>query len=147
MLNSNFDTSTGFIMVVIGIADPAAGANFTTTFPAGYIHELISLKFALTTDANVANRQPRITISNGAVVFTQFFSTIVTTASLIYTYNFNLYQTHSTMAPGALHISAPLPSGIVLGPSYILTSLVAGLQVGDTLDNIVGTYKRWLIPT
>lgn len=50
-------------------AQPAAGADWTVTVPAGHVYQVLSVAATLTTSAVVANRVPRLIYSDGVADF------------------------------------------------------------------------------
>lgn len=49
------------------VANPAAGADWTATVPGGHVWQLLAVRARLTTSAAVANRQPDLILTDGAL--------------------------------------------------------------------------------
>lgn len=55
--------------IVVPVATPAAGADWSLTVPAGHVYHLVSLYGQLVTSAAVATRIPRLSFTDGDSVF------------------------------------------------------------------------------
>lgn len=126
---------------------PAAGANFTWTTVNRTITELIAFRFTFTTDANVANRNITISLTNSGTTFLTLPCQNTITASLARAYNF--YQgcpVYGTLIQGTTEQNA-LPERLLLTGPCTLIITVANIQAGDQLDNILITTNRWVNTT
>lgn len=124
------------------VANPAAGADWTYTVPAGLQQTLISVRAVLTTSAAVANRFPvlRITSPTGQIL-ADVSALAAETASSTVTYvwmagapanNVNNVQQMS------------LPSGLRLLGSSTIQTITSGIQAGDQWSAISVTYTQFI---
>jgi len=132
----------GFLSVQ-GITAPAAGADFTTTVPAGMRWRPITFSAVLTTSAVAANRQPEIIITNGVNTIWQCgvqASIVASTAASV---------TGTTTNPGtdvvATNFHFTLPPAMFMEGGYVLKSLTAGIQAADQWSSIVLQTESWLV--
>lgn len=124
------------------VSNPAAGADWTYTVPAGLQQTLISVRAVLTTSATVANRFPvlRITSPTGQIL-ADVSALAAQTAGTTITYVWmagapaNNVNNVQQMA---------LPSGLrLLGGSTIQT-ITSGIQAGDQWSAITITYTQFI---
>jgi hypothetical protein len=120
--------------------NPAAGSEFTWTVPVGHTWTLESVIARLTTSAAVANRIPRLSVTN---VFEYMRATqgLVQTASQVATYYW--FAGGAVVNNGATPLivsNAPLQAGLVMPAGDILASITAGLDAADQWDNVVFAY-------
>jgi len=61
------------------VGDPAAGANWSFTIPAGYEYEIRSIQTKLTTSVAVANRQSRFVVNDAGAneLWHLYFSQVI----------------------------------------------------------------------
>lgn len=71
----------------IDIPDPAAGADINYPCPVSHRFKILGFHFVLTADANVANRNVDIVISQGLTQLFRWNCDLVHTAGLPYTYH------------------------------------------------------------
>lgn len=130
----------------IKFPEPVAGANLAYRIPNGITLELLTLTFLLTCDANVADRYLSLYISTGA--FTDYVLPItnpVTAGLTRRTYvgaGFSPLQVAAPFVP--TNFSWPLHWPLT-NQSYIHID-VTGVQVGDTLTDIIGWFKQRFVP-
>jgi hypothetical protein len=122
------------------VPNPAVGAQWTYTFPAGYQALLLSLRCNLLTDVVVANRYLGLSFTIGGRTFILHNATPVTANK-----NFTLFwfvgeKYIQTVASLIQEMTLPFP--IILNPGDALSSDIVNLQVGDTLDTICLSYVR-----
>jgi len=72
---------------VVTVADPAAGADWSTTVPASTEWEVLNVSARLTTSADVADRYPEFRVLASAVPLGVFAGTTPVTASKTFDYN------------------------------------------------------------
>lgn len=137
----------GFLITTNAIANPAAGANFTSPVTNSIVLLLLSVRFRLVTDATVASRYPRLIWFNGAVDYLSAISPTPVTASSDAMICFALGLHHATIPVSQFQLTAPLPDQIIAWDDYVFRSAIVNLQAGDQISEILVTNKRWLIPT
>ena len=119
--NANIVTYTG--------SDPAANTEFSETVPAGKMWRIQSIRATLVTDANVANRQVSITLTDGTNTFFKSSSTSVQAASLTHGYTFADLP-GVVVASGALEHQVPVPP-MLLPPGTVIASVTTLKQATD----------------
>lgn len=112
--------------VVTG-TDPAAGAEWTETVPAGVVWDLISVLATLVTDATVADRSPRLRIGDGASVFLDVPPVAVQAASITGRYLWGRGLTGTNIGAGQ---AAGIPD-LRLPAGSTIASLTGNLQAAD----------------
>jgi len=139
---SILDTSV-FSLKTFTQADPAVGTDFLFHCPENLRIKLIGLTFQLVTDANVANRNVEIYITDGTNICPTFTAAGLQVASETVIYYW---------APGAriydgtaagLNMYQPLSDDLFLEPSEYLGSIVTNIQVGDQISDIVYRVQYW----
>lgn len=119
--------------VLINIANPAAGNNFIQAVPANTRWIPISLRFVLTTSGVAGNRIVSIRADDGANIFAQTFETTNLTPGTAWQVSFGVQSPAFTVAA---FVSAPLPQGIVLLPTYRIGSATNAIDAGDQYSAI-----------
>ena len=121
-------------------ANPAAGANFSQTVPAGVTWIVTAIDYQIVTSATVANRNAAIVITDpvgSEVAAIQVAANQV--ASTTWTYVHTPSWAGADVNVGA-RVTATLPDdGVPLQPGSTVKSAVAALQAGDQIQNIVIT--------
>lgn len=120
-------TATRRYPKVISIAAPIAGADWTTTVPAGELWDVLSIFSSLTSAVAVANRAPRLQISDGNVVWLDIPSAAVQAASLTYRY---VYVEGATLAAVSNGQTVGIPD-LVLLPGAIIRVTTDNIQAAD----------------
>lgn len=118
----------GFLRSVTG-STPAAGVEISETIPTLKRRQILMMQAQLTTSATVANRQPSISLDDGANPLYNFHSTQNQAASLTFFYDFApgvpmLFDTLNS-------VSIPIPQLPILKSGYRIRTSTNGLQVGD----------------
>lgn len=118
--------------IVLPVASPAAGADWSLVVPAGHLYQLHSVFAILTTSAVVANRLPRLAVSDGVASFLELPAAAVQAASAVVRYSWAGEASSFVAGGSALGALVPLDliAGWFLGP---LTSLI---DVGDQWSGI-----------
>ncbi len=119
--------------IVVPVANPAAGADWSFTVPAGHVYRLVSVFAQLVTSAVVANRQALLTVTDGTGTFLRLPAAAVQAASGTVTY--------SWMAGGVAYLSLPASQAAFLPdlnlmPAWGLASSTALIDVGDQWSGI-----------
>lgn len=123
----------------IALPQPAAGADWTHTLPAGYYGRLIWITTTFTASAAVANRNPGMTVDNGegSVLRLNMGSNITANQSVAFSFiNLPNFGTFTGAALPAWSMMFPLPW---LSQGAILTSNVVGKDAADQW----GPVKLW----
>lgn len=129
----------------IVVAPPAAGAEWSQTVPPGAAWEPLSILEAFTTSAVVANRTPRIRVSDpdGGLV-SRVASTIVQAASGTNRYTFLPTVTASVTANAAT-IVLPLPA-VLIPSGWVIASDTSTIDVGDQYTGVILVVREWSVP-
>src|SRR5580765_5947487 len=75
--------------VVQAVANPAAGADWSVTVPAGHLWELLGITATLTTSAAVANRAAAIVLGDGVNPYLTIPAAVVQAATLAGVYSWS----------------------------------------------------------
>lgn len=138
--NTNSVTGGGFLRAVQQ-ANPAAGAEFVVTVPAGARWEVLSINAQLVTSAAVANRQPVFQITDGATHVmhnTQFSGNQA--ASLTFQYS---AAEGDSVAVNAPFNQGALPHNCFLLQGWTLQSLTTNIQAADQWSAIWLMVQEW----
>lgn len=126
------DGKTGSVYTVAG-SDPAAGAEVTYTVGSGQALLLKGIRFALVTDATVANRVVALQIKDdaGVVVF-ETSAAINQAASLTYTYTFaaGLGYRDTAISTG-LTLGVGIPDDLLLPAGWTIVTSTTLIKAGD----------------
>ena len=135
MANINSSSQVNEQQFVPTIANPAAGADWSYTVPAGYSLQWESLRLTLTTDATVANRMVRIKITRGSTIIGSFMASAVTAANIILTITFEKgIPVNTVSTTSTLGVMPTLPP---LLPGDVIATFILNLQPGDAITIIV----------
>lgn len=122
---------------VLGIATPAAGADFTLTPNTAAHWLLFSLRFRFVTDANVANRHVVLTVSNGDTEAIHLPAGSLQAAGLDITYS--AFPTGRAATTVGTQGGVGWPErGLWIPQGYTFASETINLQVGDQFSEISG---------
>lgn len=133
-------TDSGGLIRVLTVANPAAGADFSTTVPVGVQWLVRSVHALFTASAAVANRLPKLRITDAVpnTIFTTTDSQTVTASN----------AGEFSFAPGGNNIFGSavfnfgLPQHFRLQAGFILRSVTAGIQAADQWSQIVLTVEE-----
>jgi len=114
----------------VGIANPAAGAEFSITIPAGEYWKINQIYATLTTDATVASRRPVLALRDIAGTQTRIPSAADITAGQAAKLHWFKGAGVINDATG-LYQSMPFPMELLLSPGYIILSATANIQAAD----------------
>lgn len=127
-------------------ANPAAGTNFIYTLDANIRAQITSVRFTLTTDANVSNRRAQVYgYIAGAIHFLSGAS-VTQPASTARTYNFQVTVPHLDAGADAAQIYCPLADYLYLMGGNSVRSIVNNIQAGDQISGIVIAFRQWHNP-
>lgn len=124
-------------------ADPAAGAQFTTTVPASHRWRLYGVKATLVTDATVANRGPYLIVDDGSTEVMRIPTSQVFAAGTTNVITWENTGFNTAVSASAVVISAPFP--IILNAGYRLTSAAQNFQAGDNWGAPVFWYQDYTV--
>lgn len=131
----------GVIRSIAG-TNPAANVEWSETVPAGARWQILSLSNVFVTDANVANRFPRLIIDDGAANVYESDPAAALAASLTRIYNAGL----GTARLDAVSTNAQwaLPEDVTLMAGSRIRSFVTNLQAGDNWGAPQLLVREWL---
>jgi len=120
----------------VTITNPAAGANWSITVPAGASWTLTSARATLATSATAANRIPDLQIKDGSGnIVLDALAGVAQTATLTDVWSWSVGAVTSTVL-GATN-SVGLPGGFDLNAGWQIVQVTANLQAGDQWSSIV----------
>jgi len=131
----------GALRAITG-TDPAAGVEISETVPTGARWRPLAIRFALVTDATVANRESLLTFDDGATVFATSPPQGAQTASTTFTHNW-LDTTTPRIALLSLVLNTPLPRLDLLAAARVRT-VTTNLQAGDNYGAPQLLVEEWL---
>lgn len=129
----------------VAVANPAAGADFTTSVPTSARWQILSARMLLTTSATVANRIPHANISDGVNLGHSGPPNAVIPASST---NVNIEWTAAITAQGTNvpDVMVSLAPDIIAMTGWSIFSSTANLQAGDQYSSIVLEVMEWVEP-
>lgn len=131
-------------ILFITVADPAAGAEWTYTVPAGILLCPIAVRCTFVTSAVVANRYNRILFSDAtpvALAATQLDLAIAASQTMLLHYAQGL----TPVNPAAHGLkTAPCPI-IYLQAGFTISSLTLAINAGDQYSQIRITARTWRV--
>lgn len=141
----NVDTleGAGFLRSVTG-TDPAANTEITETVPTGTRWKLRGMHVQFVTDANVANRDIRFFVDDGAATIIITGSTVVQTASL--TREYALAAHGQLGAFGTSKLFVPLPPDLILLEGWRIRTSTGSMQAGDNFGPPQLYVEEWINP-
>lgn len=123
------------------MADPAAGANFSSTVPANQIWDILGVVAELGCDANAANRVLTFEFGSAAALLITRANTTNITANQSVTVRGVPGGTTQVITAASMH-EIGLPSIITLPPQGLLKVNVTNKQAGDQLTSIEYIIRR-----
>lgn len=129
------------------VSNPAAGADWSVTVPAGEFWHIQSLTATLATSAVVGNRAPRLEISDGVNRIDEIQPSTVQAASIA-AQRWGMSPGGATPANsnGANVGGWGGPQPFLLSPGYILSTSTVNLDVGDQWSQIALDVWFTIIP-
>lgn len=118
--------------IVVPVASPAAGSDWSLTVPAGHVYRLVSIYGELVTSAAVATRVPFLTVSDGVSAFLKVPPFASQVASL--TRRYAWFPESGGDATG-LGIASPFP-GLALVAGWSLAAATDLLDVADQWSSV-----------
>lgn len=116
-------------------AQPAAGANLGIVVPGEGAWIIRTVRFQLVTSAAVANRQVQLAVSDGQQEYLRVATGAQQVASLTTVYTFGP-GLGTVTGPGTAVATASLPAGLVLYPGFVLSTVVAAIDVADQISGV-----------
>jgi len=129
-------------VTTLSVANPAPGADFSTTVTASQVWELQAIRFVLTCSVTVANREVSITLDDGTNVYLKIAATTNQTASQAKGYNFGDLGSAWTSS-GAGNFMLPLGRPLVAAGGRIRSS-VQNIDATDQLSGIFINYRAYV---
>lgn len=118
----------------VGVSNPAAGADWTYTVPAGATYRLVSAFATLATSASVANRVPELIIDDGTHSLSGSLMASPQTAGVTDTYTWGSGLPLSAALSAAN--TAPLPQSLTLAAGWRVRTSTSGIQAADQWSTI-----------
>lgn len=125
------------------ITQPAVATEMTFALPEHTRWLIDAIEFILTTDANVANRQPNIRIDQGAQIAIQLEWDVTQAANLA-----RVYRARPAFGNAVTQIGTtfygPLYENLILTTGFSLVVDFSPLQAGDQISNGKVYGRRWV---
>jgi hypothetical protein len=124
-------------------ANPAAGAGLVYRLNSNWLFRPLSVRFAVTTDANVANRFVTLDYcdSEGNVYVRNAAGLVLTASTTAQVFDFNAQRTVAEWATNT-DILAPLADMFLPGGWQIQVNL-SNIQAGDQIASARLYFERW----
>ena len=123
--------------------DPAADTEIIETVPARRRWKILSIRFLLTTDANVADRINNLTIDDGTIALLYLVPPSVHPASTSFRYNYANFD--SPQAPLNDQYLIQLPP-LILSPGYRIQTSTINMQAADNYTAPQLLVEEWIDP-
>lgn len=123
-------------------ANPAAGADWIMTVPAGERRRLITMNADLAVANSGAARPVEIIVDDGANVVARMAVNVAAAINATTHVNFSNAGTPSTLI--ASDVYAQQPSAIYLEPGMRVRSVTTNIVAGDQWSNIWFLFERWV---
>jgi hypothetical protein len=133
----------GAIRSVAG-TDPAAGVEISETVPTGARWRLRSLDAALVTDGTAANREPTLTIDDGANIVAEISAGATQAATLTRRYSFTQGVQHKAGAASTI-VMAPAADLILLA-GWRIRTVTTAIVAGDNWGAPRLCVEEWMEP-
>lgn len=122
--------------------NPAAAGDIELIVPAGEVWNLRDMTFTLTTNATVANRRVRITITTAVDQTIRIFSNTDQAASLTRIYRVAAFGYFTSETYGS-DILIPIPANYLLKPTDAILIEAVNMQAGDDFTPSEFTYEKF----
>jgi len=140
MLNPFLDTISNYHFSTL--PNPLAGLEAHSQAITNARSELRALEFTLVTDANAANRQIRLNISNPTYDIDIGIGYSIVPASATVHYVFGVGLQAQAITNGDRIIS-PITPGIYLLEDYYINILIDNIQATDQISDITAYQRFW----
>lgn len=131
----------GVLRLIAG-TDPAAGVEIIETVPTNARWRVLGVRFALTTDATVANREVSLTLDDGATAFNRIASRVTQAASLTIIYSASLQAALEAVAQDTERLIR-LPPVLMSGGFRFRTQTTA-IVAGDNYTAPQYLVEEWI---
>jgi len=131
---------------IVRPANPAAGNDFAYLTPNGYLYQLKSCNFTLTTSAAIAARNVNILTQIAGAPYWRTGCRNWQAASSGVNYSFFPGAFDFLAALSLLQITA-LPTKHIITANTQIISLILNLQAADQISDISLEFERWVIQT
>lgn len=131
----------GAVRSVTG-TDPAAGVEISETVPTGARWRLLSVSFALVTDATVATRIPAVVVDDGTNTYSRTDGGVGQTASLTRIFTAAGGGMFATNVGGQHHI--PFSNRLLLLAGHRVRTVTSNLQAGDNYGAPQLLVEEWI---
>lgn len=125
-----------------GSTDPAAGSEMSLVVPTGETWRIISIRFTLVTDANVANRRVHLKFTGGSETMIEAISGTDHVASTTRVYTCYFTGGGATLAEDN-DIIIPLPQNFMATAGTTISSQTTNKQAGDNFSFMEVNYERF----
>lgn len=131
-------------IVVVSVADPAAGAEWTQTVPDNVRWEILNIHVQYTGNATSISRYANIEITDGTdrLFFSNVGAIDMQSSTMDIDYGPGLEYRVGLATAQATH--APIPRGLTINAGSVIASVTLLLQATDQLENIRITVKEWV---
>lgn len=129
-------------------ANPAAGAEFSVTVPAGAFWVFHALRVNFVADANPATRQVRIIFDDGTNEVLTIAQSSAITAGVTGWISAGAFADRGAQVltgSGATLYHIPVPPALPLGPGYRIRSSTDAIQVGDDFGAPRLLVEQWAV--
>lgn len=126
----------------LGVANPAAGANWSVTVPTNARWLVRGITFTLTTSATVATRTVEVNLTDGVNQLQVFPAFNTQAASLGFRYNAN--STTANVTTDTTQIQIPIYADLRMVAGWVLSTTTVNIQVGDQYSGIRLTLEEWI---
>ena len=125
-------------------ADATAGANLTVPLDPTYLFRPLSVRFTVSTDANVANRFPSVDYCDpeGNVWVRNAAGLVLTNGTSGQVFDFNAQRTVAEWASNT-DVLAPLSDFFIPG-GWKLVIRLSNIQAGDTITACRFYHEKWV---
>lgn len=125
-------------------ASPAAGAGLTQKLDPTYLWRPLSVRFSLSTDANVANRFVSVDYCDpeGNVYLRNAPGLVITASTTGQIFDFNYQRAVAEWASGT-DIMSPL-ADLFLPAGWQIKLTIGSVQAGDQISSIFMLFQKWL---
>lgn len=125
-------------------AQPAAGANLTIPLDPTFLFRPLSVRFSVTTDANVANRFPTVDYCDpeGTVWVRNAAGLVLTASTTGQVFDFNAQRTVAEWAANT-DVLAPLSDFFIPG-GWQLRITLSNIQAGDQISAVRFYHEKWV---
>lgn len=127
----------------LSLANPAPGTDWSFVIPAGMHDRYVGVKAIFTANATVANRLPRIQLSDGSNIACDIPTAAVITAGQAAILNWHPGNTLLAVATPVVIMTMGFPVHNREFGGFQINSLTSGIQAGDQWSGIVLYRETW----